>query len=78
MTKMPFAEDNDVVRAINAWRNRCGRITRADVSADEGKPAALEKPCEGGETNLIGEHARARRRIATLERTISQQLLTRV
>jgi len=50
----------------NAWRSRCGRMTRAKVSADEGKPVAQEKPCKGGETNLTGGAGPGLRRLLTL------------
>jgi transposase-like protein len=70
-------------KSIYQWRNRYrlggsialrgrGRMTKAEVSAHEEKPAEKPAPKEVRQTSLE-EQARAQRRIAALERKIGQQ-----
>ena len=56
----------------NALRRR-GRMTNAEVSAHQEKPAAEKLPERDARQNSLEELARAQRRIAALERKIGQQ-----
>jgi transposase len=57
----------------NALRNHRGRLTKAEVSTHEEKPAAEEEPAKEARQTSLEELARAQRRIASLERKIGQQ-----
>ena len=70
-------------KSIYQWRNRYrlggskalrsrGRMTKAEVSAHVEKPAAEKQPAKAARQTSL-EEARARRRIAALERKIGQQ-----
>jgi len=72
-------------KSIYQWRNRYrlggskalrgrGRMTNADLSAHEERPAAAEKqPDKEARQTSLEELARAQRRISALERKIGQQ-----
>ena len=71
-------------KSIYQWRNRYrlggskalrrrGRMTNAEISAHEEKPAAEKLPEKDGRQTSLEELARAQRRIAALERKIGQQ-----
>jgi len=71
-------------KSIYQWRNRYrlggskalrshGRMTKAEVSAREEKPAAEKQPQKEARQTSLEEQARAQRRIAALERKIGQQ-----
>jgi transposase len=57
----------------NALRSRRGRMTKAEISAREEKPAAEKQPEKEARQTSLEELARAQRRIAALERKIGQQ-----
>jgi transposase len=57
----------------NALRSQRGRMTKAEVSTHEEKPAAAEEPAKAARQTSLEELARAQRRIASLERKIGQQ-----
>ena len=57
----------------NALRSHRGRMTKAEVSAREEKPAAEKQPEKEARQTSLEEQARAQRRIAALERKIGQQ-----
>ena len=61
------------LRASTAWRSRRDRMTKAEVSAHEEKPAAERQPAKEAPQTAWEEQARAPRRIAALERKIGQQ-----
>jgi transposase-like protein len=71
-------------KSIYQWRNRYrlggskalrgrGRMTNADLSAHERRPAAEKQPDKEARQTLLEELARAQRRISMLERKIGQQ-----
>jgi transposase len=71
-------------KSIYQWRDqyrrggshalrRRGRVTKAEVSGREEKPAAEKQPEKEARQTSLEEQARAQRRIATLERKIDQQ-----
>ena len=72
-------------KSIYQWRNRYrlgrgtalrshrGRMTKAEVSTHEEKPAAEEEPAKAARQTSLEEFARAQRRIAALERKVGQQ-----
>ena len=57
----------------NALRSHRGRMTKAEISAHEEKPAAEEQPAKEARQTSLEESARAQRRIAALERKIGEQ-----
>ena len=57
----------------NALRCRRGRMTNAEVSAHEEKPAAEKLPESDARQTSLEELARAQRRTVALERKIGQQ-----
>ena len=71
-------------KSIYQWRNRYrvgggnalrrrGRMTKAEVSAEEEKRLAEKPPDKQARQSALEEVARAQRRIAALERKIGQQ-----
>jgi transposase len=71
-------------KSIYQWRNRYrlgggnalrrrGRMTKAEVSADEEERVAEKPPAKEARQTSLEELARAQRRIAGLERKIGQQ-----
>jgi transposase len=71
-------------KSIYQWRNRYrlggsnalrspGRMTRAEASARDEKPAAEKPTAKEARQTSLEELARAQRRIAALERKIGQQ-----
>src|ERR1700751_4440651 len=57
----------------NALRSHRGRVTKAEIPAREEKPAAGKQPEKETRQTSLEEPARARWRIAALERKIGQQ-----
>ena len=57
----------------NALRSQRGRMTKAEASAREEKPAVDKLPEKAARQTSLEEQARAQRRIAALERKIGQQ-----
>jgi len=71
-------------KSIYQWRNRYrlggskalrgrGRMTKADLSAHEERPAAEKQPDKEARQTSLEELARAQRQISALERKIGQQ-----
>jgi transposase len=54
-------------------RSARGRMTKAEISARQEKPAAEKQPEKETRQTSLEELARAQRRIAALERKIGQQ-----
>jgi transposase len=57
----------------NALRTQRGRMTKAEASAREERPAVGKLPEKAARQTSLEEQARAQRRIAALERKIGQQ-----